>query len=106
MTSVAVIARSSWIAMCPSPPAPTTTAVDPGGRSGTARLTARYAASPPSAKPAAWTGVVDGSSLTSDRALVRRQSANPPSTIAPENWNRSQSWSAPARHGPHLPQVR
>jgi len=36
--------------MWPTPPAPMTTATEPPGRYGTARLTAPYAVSPPSAK--------------------------------------------------------
>ncbi len=37
---VAVMARRDWMPMCPSPPAPITTQVDPGNSSGTAFFTA------------------------------------------------------------------
>ena len=78
---VAHIAARAWMPMWPSPPAPWTTAVVPGHRRGTALRTAWYAVMPASASAATSAGLVEGSSLTQARAVVRRYSAIPPSLL-------------------------
>ena len=65
--------------MCPSPPAPMTTTRVPGPSTGMAFLTAWMAVRPASASAAMLAGSSEGSSLTTERALVCRYSAKPPS---------------------------
>jgi hypothetical protein len=50
-------------------------------------------------------GWSDGSSLTTERALVSRKSANPPSRLMPGNEPFSQCMSSPRRHARHSPHV-
>ena len=71
--------------MWPSPPAPITTARVPAPSTGIAFLTAWMAVSPASASAAICVGCSDGSSLTTERALVSRNSAKPPSRLMPGN---------------------
>src|SRR5215212_3002518 len=56
ITRVPVSALRHWMPMCPRPPAPCTTAVVPGGSSGTAFRTAWYAVMPASASAATSAG--------------------------------------------------
>src|SRR3954468_23313690 len=91
--------------MCPSPPAPMTTVRVPAPMTGIAFLTAWIAVSPASASAAMSAGWSDGSSFTTDRALVSRYSAKPPSRLMPGNEPFSQCMSSPlrqARHSPHV----
>ena len=104
MISAGVIARRHWIPMCPRPPAPITTARVPGPRTGIAFFTAWMAVSPASASAAMSLGSSDGSSFTTDRALVNRNSAKPPSRSMPGKEPLRQCMSSPARQGPHRPQ--
>ena len=59
--------------MWPSPPAPITTALVPAPSTGIAFLTAWIAVSPASASAAICVGCSDGSSLTTERALVEQE---------------------------------
>jgi hypothetical protein len=105
MISVGVIAFRHWTPMCPRPPAPITTARVPGPSTGIAFLTAWMAVSPASASAAIEAGFSVGSSLTTERALVRRKSAKPPSRLMPGNEPWAQCMSSPRRHARHSPQV-
>ena len=71
--------------MWPRPPAPITTVFVPAPTTGIAFLTAWIAVSPASASAAIEAGSSDGSSLTTERALVSRKSAKPPSRLMPGN---------------------
>ena len=90
--------------MWPSPPAPITTAFVPAPSTGIAFLTAWMAVSPASASAAIEAGSSDGSSLTTERALVSSSSAKPPSRLMPGNEPLTQCMSSPRRHGVHSPQ--
>ena len=90
--------------MCPSPPAPITTALVPAPSTGIAFLTAWIAVSPASASAAIEAGSSDGSSLTTERALVSSSSAKPPSRLMPGNEPLMQCMSSPRRHGRQSPQ--
>ena len=103
MISVGVYAFRHWMPMWPSPPAPITTAFVPAPRTGIAFLTAWIAVRPASASAAICVGCSDGSSLTTERALVCRYSANPPSRLMPGNDPLTQCMSSPRRHGRHSP---
>ena len=105
MISVGVIAFRHWMPIWPRPPAPITTTLVPEPSTGTAFLTAWMAVSPASASAAMSFGSSDGSSLTTERALVNRKSAKPPSRLMPGNEPFTQCMSSPARHGRHSPQV-
>ena len=104
MISAGVYARRHWTPMWPRPPAPITTALVPAPRTGIAFLTAWIAVSPASASAAMSLGSRDGSSLTTERALVNRKSANPPSRLMPGKEPFRQCMSSPARQGRHSPQ--
>ena len=91
--------------MWPSPPAPITTARVPAPSTGIAFLTAWMAVSPASASAAICVGCSDGSSLTTERALVSRKSAKPPSRLMPGNEPFSQCMSSPRRQARHRPQL-
>ena len=82
-----------------------TTARVPGPRTGIAFLTAWIAVSPASASAAMSLGCSDASSLTTERALVCRSSAKPPSRLIPGNDPLTQCMSSPRRHGRHSPQL-
>jgi hypothetical protein len=69
-----------------------------------ARLTAWMAVRPASASAAIAAGSSDGSSLTTERALVCRYSAKPPSRSMPGNDPLTQCMSSPRRHARHSPQ--
>ena len=71
--------------MWPRPPAPITTHLVPAPSTGIAFLTAWIAVSPASASAAICVGCSDGSSLTTERALVGADSAKPPSRSMPGN---------------------
>ncbi len=90
--------------MWPRPPAPITTALVPAPSTGIAFLTAWIAVSPASASAAIDAGSSDGSSLTTERALVSSSSAKPPSRLMPGNEPLTQCMSSPRRHGRHSPQ--
>ena len=105
MISAGVYARRHWMPMWPSPPAPITTTFAPAPSTGTAFLTAWIAVSPASASAAMSFGSSDGSSLTTERALVSRNSAKPPSRLMPGKEPLTQCMSSPARHGRHSPHV-
>ena len=104
MISAGVMARRHWMPIWPRPPAPITTALVPGPRTGIAFLTAWIAVSPASASAAIALGSRDGSSLTTERALVNRKSANPPSRLMPGKEPLRQCMSSPARQGGQGPQ--
>ena len=104
MISAGVNAFRHWMPMWPSPPAPITTAFVPGPSTGIAFLTAWIAVRPASASAAMSVGSSDGSSLTTERALVSRKSAKPPSRSMPGNEPLRQCMSSPARHGRQSPQ--
>jgi hypothetical protein len=91
--------------MCPRPPAPITTARVPEPRTGIAFLTAWIAVSPASASAAMSFGSSPCPSLTTDRALVCRYSANPPSRPIPGKLPFAQCMSSPSRHARHNPHV-
>ena len=91
--------------MWPRPPAPMTTTWLPAPSTGIAFLTAWIAVSPASASAAMSAGRSEGSSLTTDRALVSRKSAKPPSRLMPGNEPFSQCMSSPERQARHSPQV-
>ncbi len=92
--------------MCPSPPAPCTTAVVPGCSNGTAFRTAWYAVRPASASAATSAGSMKGSSFTQARADVRMYSAMPPSwPERPGKKASAQCMSSPARQAGHSPQL-
>ena len=90
--------------MWPSPPAPITTARVPGPRTGIAFLTAWMAVRPASASAAIDAGSSEGSSLTTERALVNRNSAKPPSRLIPGNEPFRQCMSSPRLQARHRPQ--
>ena len=77
----------------------------PAPRTGIAFLTAWIAVRPASASAAISAGCSDGSSLTTERALVCRYSAKPPSRLMPGNEPFSQCMSSPRRQARHSPQV-
>ena len=89
--------------MWPSPPAPITTVLVPAPSIGIAFLTAWIAVRPASASAAIAAGSSDGSSLTTERALVCRNSAKPPSRPMPGNSPLTQCMSSPLRHGTAQP---
>ena len=91
--------------MWPSPPAPMTTVFVPAPSTGIAFLTAWIAVRPASASAAMSVGCSDGSSFTTERALVCRNSAKPPSRPIPGNSPLTQCMSSPLRHGRHSPQA-
>ena len=76
----------------------------PAPSTGIAFLTAWIAVSPASASAAIEAGSSDGSSLTTERALVSRKSAKPPSRLMPGNEPLTQCMSSPRRHGVQSPQ--
>ena len=82
-----------------------TTVRVPAPSTGIAFLTAWMAVRPASASAAIWVGCSDGSSLTTERALVSRKSAKPPSRLMPGNDPFSQCMSSPRRHARHRPQL-
>src|SRR3954449_9971629 len=69
--------------MCPRPPDPITTHFVPAPSTGIAFFTAWIAVRPASASAAISAGCSDGSSLTTERALVSRYSAKPPARVMP-----------------------
>ena len=105
MISAGVIAARHWIPMWPRPPAPITTARVPGESTGSVFLTAWIAVRPASASAAMSFGSKDGSSLITDRALVSRKSANPPSSLIPGKRPLTQCMSSPRRQEAQSPQV-
>ena len=80
-----------------------TTTLVPAPSTGIAFLTAWIAVRPASASAAMSVGCSDGSSLTTERALVSRNSAKPPSRLMPGNEPFTQCMSSPARHGAAQP---
>ena len=76
----------------------------PAPSTGIAFLTAWIAVSPASASAAIEAGSSDGSSLTTERALVSSSSAKPPSRLMPGKEPLTQCMSSPRRHGVQSPQ--
>ena len=108
ITLAGVSASRIWMARCPRPPAPITTACEPGVSLGKARLTARYGVSPASVNGAASTGSRSPSGTSRRGSVTSRYSAMAPSTPNPMPGGPSIPWmqrfSAPAAHGLHCPQ--
>ena len=91
--------------MWPRPPAPMTTTLRPRAEHRD-RLLDRVDRGQPRVGERGDVGRrSDGSSLTTDRALVSRKSAKPPSRLMPGNEPFSQCMSSPERHARHSPQV-
>ncbi len=98
-------ARRNCTAKLPSPPpAPMTTAVEPGSRRGSTRLTAWYDVAPASVRGPAMTGSTDRSGTISRTLAASTNGARPPSRPKPRpNVDEVQMLSRPRRHSWHVP---
>ena len=91
--------------MWPTPPTPSSTAVEPGTARCARRRTAWYAVKPASAWGATSTGSTPSGSEISERSETSTYSAKPPSTVRPVKSCRMQCMSLPRRQATQRPQL-